>query len=34
MVTPKEEDFVVEKLAEVISTGLNKALHKQVKQSN
>ncbi len=29
MVTPKEEDFVVEKLAEVIGKGLNKALHKQ-----
>lgn len=34
MVTPKEEDFVITKLAEVISKGLNQALHKQVKQSN
>lgn len=29
MVTPKEEDFVIAKLAEVISTALNNALHKQ-----
>lgn len=28
MVTPKEEDFVIAKLAEVISAGLNEALHK------
>lgn len=28
MVTPKEEDFVISKLVEVISSGLNKALHK------
>lgn len=28
MVTPKEEDFVISKLATVISSGLNKALHK------
>ena len=27
MVTPKEEDFVIAKLAEVISAGLNEALH-------
>ena len=33
MVTPKEEDFVIAKLAEVISSGLNSALH-QVKQSD
>ena len=31
MVTPKEEDFVIAKLAEVLSSGLNKALHKQSK---
>ena len=31
MVTPKEEDFVVEKLSDVISSGLNSALHKSVK---
>ncbi len=30
MVTPKEEDFVITKLSEVISSGLNKALHKQI----
>lgn len=30
MVTPKEEDFVVEKLSEVIGEGINKSLHKQV----
>lgn len=30
MVTPKEEDFIVEKLSEVISNGINKALHKKV----
>lgn len=29
MVTPKEEDFVISKLALVISDGLNNALHKQ-----
>ena len=33
MVTPKEEDFVIAKLAEVISSGLNSALHKEIKQS-
>lgn len=33
MVTPKEEDFVISKLAEVISSGLNSALHKEKKQS-
>ena len=33
MVTPKEEDFVVQKLAEVISTGLNTALHPEVNNS-
>lgn len=30
MVTPKEEDFIVEKIADVISGGINGALHKQV----
>lgn len=30
MVTPKEEDFVIDKLSEVISEGINNALHKQV----
>ena len=34
MVTPKEEDFVIAKLAEVISSGLNSALHKEIKQSD
>lgn len=29
MVTPKEEDFVIEKLAKVISNGLNNALHQK-----
>lgn len=28
MVTPKEVDFVIDKLSEVLSTGVNKALHK------
>lgn len=31
MVTPKEVDFVIEKLAEVISTSINKTLHKKIK---
>lgn len=31
MVTPKEEDFVITKLSEVISNGLNKALHNEIK---
>ena len=30
MVTPKEEDFVVEKISDVISGGINSALHKNV----
>jgi len=30
MVTPKEEDFVVEKISDVISGGINKSLHKNV----
>ena len=30
MVTPKEEDFIIEKLSELISEGLNKALHENV----
>lgn len=30
MVTPKEEDFVIELLSEIISSGINKALHKSV----
>lgn len=30
MVTPKEVDFVMEKLSDVISLGINKALHKNV----
>ena len=29
MVTPKEEDFIIEKLAKVISNGLNNALHQK-----
>ena len=33
MVTPKEEDFVIAKLAEVISSGLNSALHKELKEA-
>lgn len=32
MVTPKEEDFVVEKLSELISEGLNSALHDKVSE--
>jgi spore protease len=30
MVTPKEVDFIIEKLSDVISGGINKALHKNV----
>ncbi len=30
MVTPKEEDFIVKKISEVISKGINKTLHKNV----
>lgn len=30
MVTPKEEDFIVEKLSELISEGLNNALHDNI----
>lgn len=30
MVTPKEEDFVIEKLSELISEGINSSLHKNV----
>ena len=30
MVTPKEEDFVIEKLSELISEGLNNALHENI----
>lgn len=33
MVTPKEEDFVIAKLAEVIAKGLNSSLHKNVNQT-
>ena len=31
MVTPKEVDFVIDKLAEVLSSGINKSLHENVK---
>lgn len=31
MVTPKEVDFVIDKLSEVLSTGINKTLHKNMK---
>ena len=31
MVTPKEEDFIVKKISTVISSGINSALHKEVK---
>lgn len=30
MVTPKEEDFIIEKLSELISEGLNNALHQNI----
>ena len=30
MVTPKEEDFVIDKLSDVISEGINSALHKNI----
>ena len=31
MVTPKEVDFLIDKLSEVLSTGINKCLHKNMK---
>lgn len=34
MVTPKEEDFIIEKLSELISEGLNNALHKNIESLN
>ncbi len=34
MVTPKEEDFVAIKLADVIGEGINMALHKKIKNIN
>ena len=30
MVTPKEEDFIIDKLSELISEGINNALHKNM----
>lgn len=30
MVTPKEEDFIIEKLSELIGEGINKTLHKKI----
>ena len=30
MVTPKEEDFVIDKLSELISEGINEALHEKI----
>ena len=33
MVTPKEEDFVIEKLASLISDSLNQSLHTKVKHT-
>lgn len=30
MVTPKEEDFIIDKLSELISEGINNALHKNI----
>ncbi|MBR2707821.1 MAG: GPR endopeptidase [Bacilli bacterium] len=30
MVTPKEEDFIIEKMSELISEGLNSALHEKI----
>ena len=30
MVTPKEEDFIVEKISDIISSGINSSLHKKV----
>ena len=30
MVTPKEIDFIIEKLSDVISSGINKSLHKKI----
>lgn len=32
MVTPKEIDFVIDKLADIIGNGINKALHKKVNE--
>ncbi len=31
MVTPKEEDFIVQKISDIISSGINSALHKKIK---
>ena len=31
MVTPKEVDFVIEKLSDVIGSGINKAIHNKKK---
>ena len=33
MVTPKEEDFIVEKLSELISDGINSTLHKNIEKA-
>ena len=33
MVTPKEEDFIVEKVSDVISGGINGALHRNVEEN-
>ena len=30
MVTPKEVDFIIEKLSSIISSGINHALHKNI----
>ena len=31
MVTPKEVDFIIEKLSDIIGNGINKAIHKKKK---
>ena len=32
MVTPKEVDFIIEKLSDIISNGINKSLHKKISE--
>lgn len=34
MVTPKEVDFIVEKLATVLGEGINISLHEKIKKEN
>ena len=34
MVTPKEVDFIVEKLATILGEGINISLHEKIKKEN